>query len=485
MGGGEAIPGFPHPNPVESYWQLPSHHLADHRTTKDLPIAQTWDYVIIGSGITGAAVAYKLLTRDPALKVLMLEARTAASGASGRNGGHVRAGWHLNFSRNADAFGDDVALAFERFESDNVADMAAFVRENAVDCDFRDVETADVYTDPVAWSAALDNMQRREEAMRLRRPTNDRRRDERHVLDREAAQARIGLPTAVGAITYPAHTQNPYKLVCRMLELCLRMAMNLQTCTMALQVLPTKPEPPGSMQGDDQVRDSVGTATGTETNTWTVVTDRGSPKARKVVLATNAYTNALHPRLRQTGFLVPARSQVSAIRPGSNIANHPVMRNTSVALNDIGLGDYFMVRDAQHSGAGDILYGGGRIISKSLNTVDDSVLNDHVAAYLKHAGCSVFGSKAWGHEGSPVRDWGGITCYTPDTFPLVGEDRVSHDGPRGLWMAVGMNGHGMGLAFRCAEALVEMMSTDVTPEWLPRPFSLGRVWDEHREGKSD
>lgn len=482
MGGGEAIPGFPHPNPIESYWQLPPHHLAQHRTTEDLPIAQTWDYVIIGSGITGAAVAYRLLTRDPALKVLMLEARTAASGASGRNGGHVRAGWHLNFSRNADAFGDDVALAFERFEADNVADMAAFVRDNAVDCDFCDVETADVYTDPAAWTAALDNMQRREEAMRRQGPDDGKKRDKRRVLEREAAQARIGLPTAVGAITYPAHTQNPYKLVCRMLELCLGMGLNLQTCTMALQVLPPKLEATGTGSAQDgQVQDSVSTETetdtGTRTETWTVVTDRGSLKAHKIVLATNAYTNALHPRLRQTGFLVPARSQVSAIRPGSNIANHPVMTNTSVALNDIGLGDYFMVRNAQHSGAGDILYGGGRIISKSLNTVDDSVLNDHVATYLKHAGSSVFGSKAWGHQGSPVRDWGGITCYTPDTFPLVGEDTLSHDGQRGLWMAVGMNGHGMGLAFRCAEALVEMMTTDVTPEWLPRPFNLERVWE--------
>jgi glycine/D-amino acid oxidase-like deaminating enzyme len=72
------------------------------------------------------------MTRDPSVKILMLESRTAASGASGRNGGHVRAGWHLNFSRNADAFGD-VALAFERFEADNVADMADFVRGNAVD----------------------------------------------------------------------------------------------------------------------------------------------------------------------------------------------------------------------------------------------------------------------------------------------------------------------------------------------------------------
>ncbi|KAK7969688.1 hypothetical protein PG996_001874 [Apiospora saccharicola] len=458
MGGGEAMPGFPHPNPLTSYWQLPPHRIAHHRTTADLPNSTTWDYVIIGSGITGAAVAYKLLTRDRALKVLMLEARTAASAASGRNGGHVRAGWHLNFAKYADAFGEDAALAFERFEAENVADMAAFVREHGVDCDFRDVQTADVFTTPEAWDEALAVVRKREEVVR-RRPGAGGPFVERRVWEGEAAQERVGLPSAVGVVTYPAHTQNPYRLVCRMLELGLERGLNLQTNTMALKVAPLE-------AGEDK-----------NMAKWQVVTDRGTVQTQKVVLATNAYTNALHTKLKQTGFLVPGRSQVSAIRPGSRMAHHPVMNRMSVALNDIGNGDYFMVRDADLPGAGDVLYGGGRSVSKSLHTVDDSVLNDKVVAHLQHAGRQAFGPETWGHEGESVRDWGGITCYTPDTFPLVGEDTSSAT-QRGLWLSVGMNGHGMGLAFRCAEALVEMMTNGAAPEWLPEPFRLERVWDK-------
>ncbi|KAK8056822.1 hypothetical protein PG993_002049 [Apiospora rasikravindrae] len=458
MGGGEAIPGFPHPNPVTSYWQLPPHPIADHRTTADLPTSTHWDYVIIGSGITSAAVAYKLLTRDPALKILMLEARTAASAASGRNGGQVRAGWHLNFAKYADAFGEDVALAFERFEVQNVADMAAFVREHGVDCDFRDVQTADAYTTPAAWTAALAVVRKRQEVER-RRPGAGGPFVERRVWEGEAARARVGLPSAVGVITYAAHTQNPYRLVCRMLELGLEKGLNLQTNTMALKVAP--------LEGSDDKT----------TAKWEVVTDRGTVKSQKVVLATNGYTNALHAKLNHTGFLVPGRSQLSAIRPGSNMAHHPVMEDTSVGLNDIGNGDYFMVRDADLPGAGDMLYGGGRSVAKSLHTVDDSVLNEKVVAYLKHTGRKVFGSETWGEEGEAVRDWGGITCYTPDTFPLVGEDTTT-PGQNGLWMSVGMNGHGMALALRCAEALVEMMTTGKAPEWLPEPFRLERVWNK-------
>lgn len=466
MGGGEAIPGFPHPNPVTSYWQLPPHRIASHRTTADLPTSTTWDYVIIGSGITGAAVAYKLLARDPSLKILMLEARTAASAASGRNGGHVRAGWHLNFARYVDVFGEDAALAFERLEAANVADMAAFVREHDVDCDFRDVTTADVYTTAAAWDEARAVMRKRQE-VEERRPGQGGQFIERRAWEGEAARERIGLPSAVGAITYPAHTQNPYQLVCRMLELGLEKGLNLQTNTMALEVAPVGNSSNDGAGGND------------ETVRWEVVTDRGTVKAQKVVLATNAYTNALHAKLRQTGFLVSGRSQVSAIRPGSNMAHHPIMESTSVGLNDVGNGDYFGVRDASLAGSGDILYGGGRSVSKSLHTVDDSILNEEVMEYLRHAGRQVFGAEAWGDEGKPVRDWGGITCYTPDTFPLVGEDTTTQP-QKGLWMSVGMNGHGMAMAFRCAEALVEMMTTGEAPGWLPEPFRLERVWNKER-----
>ena len=78
------------------------------------------DYVIVGSGISGAAIAHKLLTRCPSLSVLMLEARTAASGASGRNGGHCRAGWWLNHKKYVEAYGEEEAVKFGVLEEQNI-----------------------------------------------------------------------------------------------------------------------------------------------------------------------------------------------------------------------------------------------------------------------------------------------------------------------------------------------------------------------------
>lgn len=74
---------LPHPRPTASYWQDPPSRIADLRSTDELPASA--DIVIIGSGISGAAVAWNLLEDGPR-DIVMLEARQACSGASGRNG---------------------------------------------------------------------------------------------------------------------------------------------------------------------------------------------------------------------------------------------------------------------------------------------------------------------------------------------------------------------------------------------------------------
>ncbi len=80
-----AIPvTLPRDNPTPSYWQDPPDEIADLRSTDVLP--EEADVVIVGSGITGAAVAWNLLENDPERTIVMLEARKACSGATGRNG---------------------------------------------------------------------------------------------------------------------------------------------------------------------------------------------------------------------------------------------------------------------------------------------------------------------------------------------------------------------------------------------------------------
>lgn len=75
--------GLPVSNPSKSYWlKEPSEKLLGHRTTPELPASA--DVVIVGSGITAAFAAHTLKERKPELNVVMLEAREACFGATGR-----------------------------------------------------------------------------------------------------------------------------------------------------------------------------------------------------------------------------------------------------------------------------------------------------------------------------------------------------------------------------------------------------------------
>lgn len=74
-------PGLPVANPTLSFWTVPPSTVAKH--VSNLPPHA--DIVIIGSGLTGTSFARAVLTHGSEhLQVVMLEARDACSGASGR-----------------------------------------------------------------------------------------------------------------------------------------------------------------------------------------------------------------------------------------------------------------------------------------------------------------------------------------------------------------------------------------------------------------
>ena len=57
------------------------------------PLPEAADVVIVGAGIVGLATAYHLARLKTGLRIVVLEGSYLCSGASGRNGGGVRAQW--------------------------------------------------------------------------------------------------------------------------------------------------------------------------------------------------------------------------------------------------------------------------------------------------------------------------------------------------------------------------------------------------------
>lgn len=134
-------------NPVPSFWLAEPLPLDDHRTTRELP--QSCDILIIGAGFAGVATAYHILKDNPnPPSIVILEARKVCSGASGRNGGHVKPDTYFNVTKYASMFGIEVAAQLAAFEASHVLAMKDLVEREGLDCDFQLTRAVDVYLDP-------------------------------------------------------------------------------------------------------------------------------------------------------------------------------------------------------------------------------------------------------------------------------------------------------------------------------------------------
>lgn len=93
-------PTTPVSSPCLSYWHRTTRAFRYLNANKLNQTPSTAEYVIVGSGISGALTAFELLAGGVKPEnVVILEAREAVSGASGRNAGHVRPGKLLRIIR--------------------------------------------------------------------------------------------------------------------------------------------------------------------------------------------------------------------------------------------------------------------------------------------------------------------------------------------------------------------------------------------------
>lgn len=121
-----ADPGLPRPNPTQSYWQHIPHELANAQSSN---LSTERDFAIIGSGITGLAVAKSLLEQHPTATVTVLEARTLCSGATGRNGGQMAANVGEEYMHLAEIHGPEMAGKIVSFTFQNLQRMQELIKE--------------------------------------------------------------------------------------------------------------------------------------------------------------------------------------------------------------------------------------------------------------------------------------------------------------------------------------------------------------------
>ncbi|KAL1896782.1 hypothetical protein Sste5346_004415 [Sporothrix stenoceras] len=287
------VAGLPSDNPSTSYWlQDPSKVLFGHRTTEELPAEV--DVVVVGSGITGSFAADALLegagdSSSSSPKVLLLEAREACFGATGRNGGHCQP---MVYSSAYDV--SDFELATFHF-------LERFVAEHDVPCDWRTLPGGGVhaYLDKDLFALAEELVS----TLREKRP--DLADQITVVKADDTAEGKtlddLRLRGAAGALVQQnAASVWPYKLVVWVLERLVEKhaasgAFNLQTNTPVLSVK----------------KDA------SSSSSWVVETPRGKVNAKAVLLATNGYSSHLLPR-SLADLVVPVRAQIAALVPPSS-----------------------------------------------------------------------------------------------------------------------------------------------------------------------
>ncbi|KAF9776929.1 hypothetical protein IL306_004819, partial [Fusarium sp. DS 682] len=365
--------------------------------------------------------------------IVVLEARQLCSGATGRNGGHLKPDVYNLCSSMASKHGIDAAAEIAEFELANVEAVKNYVLENNVDCDFVLTQAVDVQLSEehnTAIKAGYDKL--------INAGVNATKRA--FYIDGKYAEMISGIKGAKGAYKYTTGHLWPYKLIHHLFSEALKHDnLNLQTNTRVTKI--------------SDFPDANGN--------WTVTTSRGLLKARKIIMATNAYTAALLPEYREK--IIPYRAICSRI-----VAPNPPMLADSYAIrfgpSDF---DYLIPRPD-----GSIIVGGARRdyfrhTEDWYGSVDDTKVIERAKDYFE--GYMQRHFRGWENSGARTDQvWTGIMGYSSDQLPHIG--RVP--GRENMFLMGSFTGHGMPQIFLAAKGLSRMVLEDLpySQTGIPRLF---------------
>ncbi len=463
--------GPPVTNPLPSYWHNPKSPLTNKIDHEVVALTKPFDYVIIGSGISGTMIAYNLLKSDTNARVLMLEAREICSGATGRNGGHTKAASYRTYMQHVEELGKEEALRIARLEYANVIATHELAKELDIDCENKLCDTLDLIYDQQTFDKGKEAIQRLRDGATEEEKTNrkmawyeinditqDFKRD--LLVAPKNSNSSIGKEEElVGVIKYLAGRIHAYRFTTGILEVCVKKGLQISTNT-----------PVHSLRSPEH-----------EDDLWEISTQSNVIRARNVVLATNGYTPYLEKSLQ--GIIVPLRGQITAQQPGIKSTLPSPLPTTYSFIYRNGY-EYMIPRPVAGKEQHVIIGGGlGRLPNggaEEFGVTDDSSLNLAISSYLRESLVGYFGATNWGESSEEdsskrvVQEWTGIMGATADGQPLVGE----MPGLRRLWISAGFNGHGMVLCLKSAEALNSMMESDrnhkmiEAPVWFPKSFLI-------------
>jgi glycine/D-amino acid oxidase-like deaminating enzyme len=394
--------------------------MPDYRPNPPLRAAVEADLAIIGGGFTGVSTAYHFSRRYPEKRVVLLEAKTLANGASGRNGGML-----LNWL--PDMHGCDAELTRCVYDMTHagIRMIADLIARHALPVSYRLDGTLTVYTDPQRAEAA----QREAELHRqLGIPVE--------FLDAAALKQRLNLRGVYGAVLDPHSGQiNGAQLVRSLRPVLEAQGVAIYEGTPVLRVR--------------------------EGRTVTLETPAATVRAGAVVLATNAYTGKLG-YFRDA--LFPLHSHV--------IATAPLGQDDLARLGWHALAGYSddMDRIAYSSltREGNIVFGGGSNPAYAYLFRNRTIYPgspDSARARFARIARSLYAYLPELADRPIAHRWTGTLGITLNRQPLIGVRGEA----RNVFYAIGYSGHGVTLANLAGQILTDLYS-GADERWRGFPF---------------
>ena len=354
--------------------------------TSDSPSAET-DIAIVGSGYTGLCAA-RILKKNGA-SVTVLDRNTIGWGASSRNGGMATPGLKQGIQKIHKIYGEKLAHEFWKISVDAIDLIDEIVTEHSIDCDWERNGHASLATKP-------------SHASRLKEYGSWLEKEFGHYqkyIPKHQIRDEIGSDTYYGALTDEiSGGLHPSKYVFGLASAVSNLGVQLCENTAVTKI---------------EKNDS---------NNFKLITSKGDITAKKVIIATNGYTDRLVSKLKPLIF--PVGSYIVVTEPLTNELQNIINPKRRMYYDSKRFLNYFRLTPD-----GRMLWGGRNDLSTDLD-LDDS------AKRLSKELYTVFPDL----KDIPItHTWTGKLGITFDLMPHIGKTN-------GIYYAFGYGGHGLSIA---------------------------------------
>lgn len=373
----------------------------------DLPASS--EVVVVGGGMLGVWTAYWLARAG--MKPTLIERSAISWGATGRNGGLLRAGLADGYAATVERVGEADARAIWQISHEGRNLAVETIEAEGIDCHFKVVGSIHLWLDEATMAKSMG------------RPSPEG--DVAIALDRQALREHILTPLGpeiVGGMYFPDGARlHSSRYLAGIAAAARRHGARL--CLAEVRGL--------TADGDDTL----------------IETNFGTVRANAVVVAVNAWSDELVPAV--SGVIKPVRGQVLSYAP------LPQTFNTSVGVAATPTGEYW-----QQTLDGSVVLGGFRAVASGQDVgVREMVPTEEVQEPLAGLFPRLFPQL----DGLQVeRQWAGLMAFTRDYLPVV--DRIP--GLARGWFGGGFCGHGMPYGPRLGQLLAEAVTSGETPAKL-------------------